>query len=175
MAWLAPLSWWAAPRQREARLEDAGRFAEIHAEGFHMGWDRHEMETLLVGGCIADTLLSRGFFGEVVTGFALSRVVMEEAELLSIALDREVRGKGHAAPLLAAHAARLRRAGAESLFLEVAADNAPALALYRGFGFEEIGRRKGYYPAVEGAQSARRDAITMRRDLSALDPTPRYG
>ena len=71
------------------------------------------------------------------------------------------------------HRGITRRAGAESLFLEVAADNAPALALYRGLGMVEIGRRKGYYPASAGAGAPRRDALTMRWDISHLDPTPR--
>ncbi len=49
--------------------------------------------------------------------------------------------------------------GAESVLLEVRPSNARALAVYERFGFAEIGRRKGYYPAHEGK---REDAIVMR-------------
>jgi ribosomal-protein-alanine N-acetyltransferase len=158
---------------RPALVRDGARMAAIHAEGFAVGWDHQEIQQMMLTGDIADVLVSQAVFGEIVTGFAISRVVLDEAELLSIALDREVRGRGLAAPLLRRHAERVRRAGAASLFLEVAADNAPALALYRGLGMVEIGRRKGYYPALEATPQARRDALTMRWDISHLDPTPR--
>lgn len=168
---------WLGLRPFETRIRagvmgDCGRMAQIHAEGFAHPWDRLEFERMVSQGAMADLLISQGLFGEIATGVAISQIVAGEAELFSIALDREVRGRHLAAPLLAAHIARLRRAGAEFLFLEVAEDNAAALALYRGLGFAEIGRRKGYYPA-EDAKAARRDALAMRLDLSHLDPTPR--
>jgi [ribosomal protein S18]-alanine N-acetyltransferase len=158
---------------RLAAMADSARMAAIHAEGFAVGWDCETIEHMLLAGDIADVLVSQGVFGQIVTGFALSRVVLDEAELLSIALDPEVRGRGFSARLLLRHAERVRRAGAQSLFLEVAADNAPALALYRGLGMQEIGRRKGYYPASGGSGTPRRDALTMRWDIAHLDPAPR--
>ena len=158
---------------RPALVMDGARMAAIHAEGFAVGWGRLDIEQMVLTGDVADVLISQGVLGDIVTGFAISRAVLDEAELLTIALDREVRGRGLAAPLLRRHAERVRRAGAASLFLEVAADNAPALALYRGLGMVEIGRRKGYYPALDTAPQTRRDALTMRWDISHLDPTPR--
>lgn len=159
-------------RIRPGVMGDCRRMAQIHAEGFAHPWDQLEFERMLSQGAIVDLLISQGVFGEIATGLALSQIVAGEAELFSIALDREVRGRHLAASLLQAHAARVRRAGAHCLFLEVAEDNDPALALYHRLGFVEIGRRKGYYPAQE-AKTARRDALTMRLDLSHLDPTPR--
>jgi ribosomal-protein-alanine N-acetyltransferase len=52
------------------------------------------------------------------------------------------------------------------MHLEVAADNAPALALYQRAGFETVGRRRGYYARIEGPAQ---DAVLMRRALN----TPR--
>lgn len=158
---------------RTAQMVDSARIAAIHAEGFAIGWDRGEIEHMILAGHVVDVLVSAAPFGSVVTGFAISRVVLDEAELLSIALDDEVRGRGLAAMLLDRHAERVRRAGAAAHFLEVAADNAAALALYRGRGFVEIGRRKGYYPSNDGRSATPRDALTMRRDIGHLDPTPR--
>ncbi len=168
---------WLGLRPFEARIRpggmgDSARMAQIHAEGFAHPWSRQEFERQLSQGAVADLLVSQGIFGEIATGLAISQIVAGEAELFSIVLDREVRGRRLAARLLEAHAARLRRAGAQCLFLEVAADNAAALALYHRLGFSRIGRRRGYYPGGN-AGSVRRDALTLRLDLSHLDPTPR--
>lgn len=174
-SWFWPWTWWMgglATATRPALMSDSWRMAKIHATGFAHGWDRIDMERMLLDGHVSDVQVSQALIGEVVTGFAISRVVAGEAELLTIALDPETRGRGLAKPLLAGHAQSVRRAGGEALFLEVAEDNVPALALYRGMGFREIGRRKAYYPPIEGGK--RRDALTMQADLSALDPTPRF-
>ncbi len=56
-----------------------------------------------------------------------------------------------------------RRHGADSMFLEVRPSNAVALRLYQGMGFDEIGRRRGYYPDEEG----REDALILARTLLA--------
>jgi ribosomal-protein-alanine N-acetyltransferase len=61
------------------------------------------------------------------------------------------------------HLARAELSGARAIFLEVDPDNAPAVALYRRFGFRDVGRREGYYRRSEGQSAA---AIVMRRDLA---------
>ena len=67
-------------------------------------------------------------------------------------------------PLVEAALAAARAAGAESAFLEVAEGNAVALALYRGVGFAETGRRRAYYAHADRAAE---DALVLRRDLHA--------
>ncbi|MFY8115850.1 MAG: GNAT family N-acetyltransferase [Rhabdaerophilum sp.] len=158
---------------RRASVLDAGRMAAIHAEGFAIGWSREDFEQMILERAVADVLVSQAPFGHVVTGFAISRVVADESELLSIALDTEVRGLGLSPALLDRHMGHAAQAGARTMFLEVAEDNGAAVALYRQAGFAEIGRRKGYYPGTPGA--ARRDALTMQADLGRFDPTPRFG
>ena len=65
---------------------------------------------------------------------------------------------------------RSQRIGATSMFLEVAADNESAQALYTTFGFVEVGRREGYYQRPDGS---RMNAFTMRADLASIDlPKP---
>lgn len=80
-------------------------------------------------------------------GFALGRVMAGEAELLTLAVAPEARRQGAGARLLAAFEAGAAAQGAQRAYLEVAADNAAALALYTRAGWRTAGRRRGYYGA----------------------------
>jgi ribosomal-protein-alanine N-acetyltransferase len=97
-------------------------------------------------------------------GFALIQVIAPEAEVLTIAVDPSLQGQGKGRALLDATLALAADLGVESLFLEVAEDNAPARALYDRAGFTETGRRRGYYARPEAAPV---DAILMACALSA--------
>ena len=112
------------------------------------------------GVIVADGL----FLGRLVhpSGFALSRVVADEGEILTVAMAPEARGQGHARPLMTHHLDELARAGARQVHLDVEEGNAPALALYRRLGFEEVGRRTGYYAKPDGSFAT---ALTMRATL----------
>lgn len=95
-------------------------------------------------------------------GFALARVIADEAELLTIAVRPEARGQGIGGRLLRETLARAAARGAGRLILEVAADNDAALRLYRREGFAGIGRRKGYYATPDGR---RIDALVLARSV----------
>ena len=69
--------------------------------------------------------------------------------------------------LLAAAIGLAQESGAESMFLEVAEDNAAALALYAKAGFTEAGRRRGYYRRSGGTAV---DARVLRLDLNSRRP-----
>jgi [ribosomal protein S18]-alanine N-acetyltransferase len=97
-------------------------------------------------------------------GFVLSRIAADEAEILTVAGDTRLRGRGLAGRLLGEHVKDLMRAGVRHLFLEVESENMAALKLYTRHGFETIGRRKGYYRSASGVA----DAITMRRELPPI-------
>lgn len=83
-------------------------------------------------------------------GFALGRLAGDEAEVLLIATHPAHRRRGVATILLADLIDRLTKAGAGRVFLEVAAPNADALALYRRAGFVVVGRRPNYYRSRTG-------------------------
>jgi ribosomal-protein-alanine N-acetyltransferase len=87
---------------------------------------------------------------------------LDEAHLLDVAVAGKRHGTGLGRHLLDTLCARAKEMGAESVLLEVRPSNERALAVYRRYGFAEIGRRKGYYPAHEGK---REDAIVMRHAL----------
>lgn len=97
-------------------------------------------------------------------GLALGRVVADEAELLTLAVDPAARRQGLGARLLTRFLDQAAARGATTAFLEVAADNAPALALYSRAGFAAVGRRRGYCRAPGMAAV---DALVMARPLPA--------
>ena len=94
------------------------------------------------------------------TGFILGRTVLDEAELLTLAVDPKARRQGTGATLLRAFETEAITRGAATAFLEVASDNAPAQALYRGAGWHEAGRRRNYYAAGIDAMVLRKDFRT---------------
>ena len=132
-----------------ARPEEAASLAAVHAEAFARPWSEDEILRLLgERGVLADELC----LGPDLVGFVLSRRVLDEAEILTVALARAARGQGYARPLLLRHLGSLVRAGARVVHLEVEEGNAPALALYTRLGFRQVGRREGYYAKPDGSR-----------------------
>jgi len=147
--------------------EAAAQLAAIHATAFARPWSPHEFQSLMAErGAVADGLFvgREGVLGRPAqpVGFILSRIVVDEAEILTVAIRPEWRGRGHAGPLLSRHLDELARRGVARVHLEVEEGNAPALALYGRFGFRETGRREGYYVKPDGSRVA---ALTMMLDL----------
>jgi [ribosomal protein S18]-alanine N-acetyltransferase len=153
---------------RALDAEDAGPLAVLHALSFAHGWDVYAFQSLLT----EKSTYAHGLFkGRDTTpiGFILSRQVLDEAEILTIALHPQWRGRKLSPLLLEPHLAALRQEGVEKLFLEVDEANHVALRLYTRHGFEIIGRREAYYATPTGQRAA---AITMRLNVkgSVYDP-----
>jgi len=100
--------------------------------------------------------------GDHLQAFALFRVVLDEAELLTLATDPDARRKGHARAVMQEGLGIARSAGARVCHLEVAIENQPAIALYRGMGFVQVGQRRGYYRAPGHPPI---DALVFRAEL----------
>jgi ribosomal-protein-alanine N-acetyltransferase len=111
-------------------------------------------------GVIADPLAFLLVEGD--TGFLLGRAVAGEAELLTLAVAPESRRRGLGRQLVSRFLYQARLRGAERAFLEVAADNASAIALYESAGFIRVGQRRDYCRTPEGT---RIDALVLARDL----------
>ena len=92
-------------------------------------------------------------------GYFLLMAIVDEAHLLNVAVSAERQGQGLGRLLLNQAVACARGLGMDSVLLEVRPSNVRALEIYKRYGFKEIGRRKGYYPA---ADQQREDAIVMR-------------
>lgn len=80
-------------------------------------------------------------------GFALTRAIVDEAELLLIAVHPDAQRQGVGRKLIAGVAQAAKRRGATRLFLEVRSNN-PALSLYTANGFSKVGERPNYYRGV---------------------------
>jgi ribosomal-protein-alanine N-acetyltransferase len=100
--------------------------------------------------------------GGTLAGYFLLMYAVDEAHLLDVAVAAGRQGTGVGRFLLDRIAARCREKDMTSILLEVRPSNERALNVYRRYGYVEIGRRKGYYPAHAGQ---REDAIIMRFSL----------
>lgn len=144
---------------RSPTADQLRRLAQLHEAAFApaRGWTTAEIADLARSGSLIADPAERGF--------AIVSCAADEAELLTIVVAREERGRGLGAVLLHEALRAAAMAGATRLFLEVAEANEPARRLYAGAGFEEIGRRKAYY----GRGEDRIDALLLARSVSDAD------
>lgn len=96
-----------------------------------------------------------------VLGYAFLSVGANEAHLLNLAVEPECQNQGIGRSLLTHVLQQGAVMGLERVFLEVRPSNASAIKLYHEAGFNEIGRRPGYYPAPG---NRREEAIVMARE-----------
>lgn len=96
-------------------------------------------------------------------GFVLGRVVVDEAELLTLAVDPAQRRVGIGRRLLDRFETRANRQGATYAFLEVSERNAPAIGLYSAAGWTKAGRRTEYYRTPD---ACRIDALILSKALA---------
>jgi ribosomal-protein-alanine acetyltransferase len=146
---------------------DLAVLAELHAAIFKAPWDQpwsvqSFAEILAMPGAQGWLMIS----GEAPIGFMLVRFALDEGEILLTGIVPEARRRGHAAHLMRVLIDHARETGIGTLFLEHAAGNEAAGALYRHFGFSPIGRRRAYYERRGGG---REDAVTLRCDLPARE------
>lgn len=95
--------------------------------------------------------------GDTMAAFAITQVVLDEATLFNIAVDPAFQRQGLGKMLLLHLIAELEKRNVLTLWLEVRASNAAAIALYESLGFNEATVRRNYYPTATG----REDAIIM--------------
>jgi tRNA threonylcarbamoyl adenosine modification protein YeaZ len=146
----------------EATPQHANVVSALHDECFGEPWPAADIARIM-GLPGAVTLLAfTGKEPDRPAGFALARRAADEAEIISIGTVPALRRGGVARRLVGGLADRLIGAGVRALFIEVAAGNEAARALYQSLGFAAAGVRKGYYARPGGAAE---DAIVMRLAL----------
>ena len=155
---------------RAMRTDDCEAIAAIEAQTFNTALDRERLLTFMkmqtFCGFVDDAnipntaykLDNRDMASNLV-GYLLATIIVDEAEILSIAVSSDHQKCGRGAGLLGYFLAYIDSQNVKTASLEVAADNVSALTLYLRHGFAEFGRRRSYYKRSGGAC----DAIMMRR------------
>lgn len=96
--------------------------------------------------------------GKKVMAYCCIQTVLDESEILRIAVTPKMRRKGIAKDFIAEVIKEMKSAGCTSVFLEVRCENLPAIGLYKGAGFEELYVRKNYY-------GKGKDALILKLEL----------
>ena len=137
--------------------DEASLVAEAEGRIFTDPWKREDLEELALSNMHTILVCTDGS-GDVL-GYLIGSHVAGESEILRVATDKRYRRCGAASALMKRFFSDRESLGDEVAFLEVRASNAPAISLYRAFGFEEYGIRRGYY------KDPTEDALLMRLTL----------
>ncbi|RCS25051.1 ribosomal-protein-alanine N-acetyltransferase [Phyllobacterium salinisoli] len=142
---------------------DCPHLHQIHVQTFRHAWSEEDFYALL-GQETAFGFIARqeGRPGSAA-GFVLARLVVDEAEILTIAVPPAFQKQGVGRALMDAALRHLHGQRARTLFLEVDQANVAAQALYRRLGFAKVGDRAAYYETGEGRSAA----LILRRDLGS--------
>lgn len=145
---------------RSADASDVPAMVRVMEEAFDPRFGEAWSSTQLLGAiAMPRNVADLALIEDQAVGFSLARAAGYEAELLLVAVRPQWRRRGVAARLIRALLDRLKRNGADALYLEVRDGNLEAMDLYRRQGFTVVGRRPAYY---SGTNRDRFDAITMR-------------
>lgn len=140
---------------RPLLASDAAEMAALHARGFDYPWPETDMKEHTA----RDIALGIGL---PLEGFIILREASDQAELLTITVHPDARRQGYAKQLMQTGQQFAAKKGVQVIFLDVAEDNRPAIALYKSLGYEPFGRRPAYYRRAGGRVSA----LTFRKDCS---------
>lgn len=125
----------------------AGVLSDLHQRAFSDFWTEQSFFSLLSSsfswGLIA-------YANEKAAGFVLVQAVVDEAEILTIAVDPLYQNQGWGLRLLMTLKKELISKGIKKISLEVAVNNEKAIYLYEKVGFLTVGRRPLYY--VKGSR-----------------------
>jgi [ribosomal protein S18]-alanine N-acetyltransferase len=146
---------------------DVDAVLAVERSAYSFPWSRGNFADSLAAGYSAELLTTREHGARVVLGYFIAMTGVDELHLLNITVAPAWQGQGHGSRLLDDVQTLARHQKLAQLWLEVRHSNQRARALYRRYGFEEVGLRRAYYPAA----GAREDAVVMRLGLPTNTPT----
>lgn len=141
---------------REMNQKDVQAIAALERQCFSDPWSEKSITSEL------DNLLSYWLVAEddgCIIGYVGSQSVLDAADMMNLAVSPHYRRQGTGEALVKALADHLQQNNVIALLLEVRVSNTPAIALYQKLGFEQVGRRPGYY------HNPREDALILRKEL----------
>jgi len=141
------------PKMRAMSTSDLDAVMAIERVNFPFPWSEGNFKDSIDSGYICLVMEQ----ANQLVGYAVLMMVLDEAHLLNISVDKTYQGKGWGRYLLVHMMDVGREKGGLNMFLEVRPSNHSALGLYESMGFNEMGIRPGYYPAHNG----REDAVLM--------------
>ena len=123
--------------------------SDLHKKCFpNKPWSADDFRDLKQSGC--EIIMSEN-------GFIVYRIVVDEAEIITIGVNPEKRRLGIASAMLGIIEKTIKNQCVKKIFLEVSSTNTPAQKLYENCGFKVVGLRPKYYDGI--------DAILMSKDL----------
>jgi ribosomal-protein-alanine N-acetyltransferase len=123
---------------------------EVELRAFPHHWSEGNFRDCLHAGYECRVLVRE----EQIIGYGVLSVAADEAHVQTLCIDPEFQGNGLGRRLLERLLNRAKQRRADAVFLEVRTSNRVALDLYRAVGFNEVGVRRGYYPADGGREDA---------------------
>ncbi len=143
-------------------VNDSATLHQIHQHCFIPAWGKRTFDTFLTDHSIFGYKVFLIHPSDQILGFCLCRLILDEAEIITIAVHPHYRQQGIGTLLIDHTIRHLHDKRAIKLFLEVESSNLSALILYQRFEFQKISERLAYYRSKNG----RGDAIIMQKLLS---------
>jgi ribosomal-protein-alanine N-acetyltransferase len=144
-----------------ALAKDIDSIVQLQLEEGYNSWTKLQVAKLIADQTVLVCVNNHS--GKVFACVFFS-VVLDEAELLNIAVHSDFKQQGIATTLMEELISRLRKKAVVSIFLEVAVNNKPALILYTKFDFKQVGVRRAYYKR----KNQNYDALVLHMSLSQI-------
>ncbi len=144
---------------RPMTSRDLASVMVLERQAYPFPWSTRNFEDSMASGYCAECLIDQG----ALVGYWVWMRAVDELHLLNFTIAPARQRRGLGSWLMKQLIARAQSEGLVRIVLEVRPSNASALALYRRFGFSQVGRRVGYYP---NGDHGREDALVMVRPIS---------
>ncbi|WP_142415896.1 ribosomal protein S18-alanine N-acetyltransferase [Bartonella massiliensis] len=147
------------------QVSDSVSLHKIHQHCFTPAWEKQAFDTFLTDHSIFGYKVFLIERSDQILGFCLCRLILDEAEIITIAVHPHHHQQGMGTLLIDRTLRHLRDKRATKLFLEVESTNLSALNLYQRFEFQKISERLAYY----SSKNSRGDAIIMQKTFKQID------